>query len=282
MSEKELDSSINDYIEKETPKNYVKQLEWDMAIGLQEVDNLKPSKYLEKLLQENVTGEKTIYEVEKGLKEYYVEKEKNNEVNHNELECDLVSTRIVELLQENNFELSIYYLKYVHKHLFQDVYEFAGEFRKVDFSKYESILNNDSVAYGDHKFLEQSLDYDITLEKNKNYKEMNIVDVINNITDFSSRIWQIHPFREGNTRTTALFIEKYLVSLGYNVDNTLFKDKSVYFRNALVRSNYFNNYLNIKEDNSFLIKFYENLLLGKNNNLHSKDLIVEELFNKEN
>lgn len=282
MSEKELDSSINDYIETEIPNNYVKQQEWDMAIGLQEVDNLKPSKYLEKLLQENVTGKKTIYEVEKELKEYYVEKEKNNEVNHNELECDLVSTRIVELLQENNFELSIDYLKYVHKYLFQDIYEFAGEFRKVDFSKHERILNNDSVAYGDYKLLEQSLDYDITLEKNKNYNEMNIVDVINNITDFSSRIWQIHPFREGNTRTTAIFIEKYLVSLGYNVDNTLFKDKSVYFRNALVRSNYFNNYLNIKEDNSFLIKFYENLLLGKNNNLHSSDLIVEELFNKEN
>ena len=282
MSEKELDSSINDYIETETPNNYVKQQEWDMAIGLQEVDNLKPSKYLEKLLQENVTGEKTIYEVEKELKEYYVEKEKNNEVNHNELECDLVSTRIVELLQENNFELSIDYLKYVHKYLFQDIYEFAGEFRKVDFSKHERILNNDSVAYGDHKLLEQSLDYEKTIEKNKNYNEMNIVDIINNITDFSSSIWQIHPFREGNTRTTAIFIEKYLVSLGYNVDNTLFKDKSVYFRNALVRSNYFNNYLNIKEDNSFLIKFYENLLLGKNNNLHSRDLIVEELFNKEN
>ena len=282
MSERELDSSINDYIEAEPPKNYVKQSQWDMAIGLQEVDSLKPSKYLEKLLQENVTGEKTIYEVEKELKEYYTEKEKNNDINHNELECDLVSTRIVELLQEDNFELSIDYLKYVHKYLFQDVYEFAGEFRKVDFSKHERILNNDSVAYGDHKLLEQSLDYDITLEKNKNYNEMNIVDVINNITDFSSSIWQIHPFREGNTRTTAIFIEKYLVSLGYNVDNTLFKDKSVYFRNALVRSNYFNNYLNIKEDNSFLIKFYENLLLGKNNNLHSKDLIVEELFNKEN
>ena len=282
MSEREFDSSINDYIEKETPKNYIKQLEWDMAIGLQEVDNLKPSKYLEKLLQENVIGEKTIYEVEKELKDYYVKKEKNNDVNHNELECDLVSTRIVELLQEDNFELSINYLKYVHKYLFQDVYEFAGEFRKVDFSKHERILNNDSVAYGDHRLLEKSLDYDITIEKNKNYKEMNIVDVINNITDFSSRIWQIHPFREGNTRTTALFIEKYLISLGYNVDNTLFKDKSVYFRNALVRSNYFNNYLNIKEDNSFLIKFYENLLLGKNNNLHSKDLIVEELFDKGN
>lgn len=280
MSERELDSSKNDYIEKETSGNYVKQQEWDMAIGLQEVDNLKPSKYLEKLLQENVTGEKTIYEVEHDLKQYYVEKSKTDRVNQNELECDLVSTKIVQLLEEDGFELSVNYLKYVHKFLFQDVYEFAGEFRKVNFSKCEQILNNDSVAYGDCKTLEQSLEYDISLEKVKNYDAMNIVDVINNITNFSANIWQTHPFREGNTRTTALFIEKYLLSLGYNVDNTMFKDKSVYFRNALVRSNYFNNYLNIKEDNSFLIRFYENLLLGKNNNLHSKDLIVKELFSE--
>lgn len=282
MSEKELDSSNVEYTEEIKPEGYVKQLQWDMAIGLQEVDNLKPSKYLEKLLEDNVNGKLTIKQVEEELREYYTEKDKKQELNHNELECDFVSTRIVELLGKNNFELSVDYLKYVHKYLFQDVYEFAGEFRNIDFSKHEKILNNDSVAYGDCKTLKQSLEYDISLEKEKNYKNMDVVEVINNITKFSSSIWQVHPFREGNTRTTALFIEKYLISLGYEVDNTLFKDKSVYFRNALVRSNYFNNYLNIKEDNSFLIKFYENLLLGKNNNLHSKDLIVEELFNKEN
>lgn len=280
MSEKELDSSVNEYEEQYKSSNYIKQLQWDMAIGLQEVDNLKPSKYLVKLLDENVNGEMTIKQVEQNLREYYIEQEKKNNINHNELECDFVSTRIVELLEEDNFELSVNYLKYVHKYLFQDVYEFAGEFRKVDFSKHEKILNNDSVAYGDSKTLKDSLEYDISLEKDKKYEDMNIVDVINNITNFSSNIWQVHPFREGNTRTTALFIEKYLISLGYNVDNTLFKDKSVYFRNALVRSNYFNNYLNIKEDNSYLIKFYENLLLGKNNNLYSKDLIVRELSQK--
>lgn len=282
MSEKELDSSVNNYVEMKTPKNNIKQQEWDMAIGLQEVDNLKPSKYLEKLLQENVIGKKTIYEVEHELKRYYVEKDKTDEIVWDEFECDLVSTRSVELLEEDNFELSVDYIKYIHKFLFKDVYEFAGEFRKVDFSKHERILNNDSVAYGDCRFLEQSLDYDISLEKMKNYKEMNMVDVINNITNFSSNLWQVHPFREGNTRTTALFIEKYLISLGYTVDNTMFKEKSVYYRNALVRSNYFNNYLNIKQDNSFLIKFYENLLLGKSNDLHSKDPIVKELFNMEN
>ena len=278
MSEKDYDSSINQYNEIDNPKGYVKQLEWDMAIGLQEVDNLKPSKYLEQIKEKNVLGELTIEEVENSLKEYNLKKEKKNNINHNELECDFVSMRIVELLEKDDFELSVDYLKYIHKCLFQDIYDFAGEFRNVNFSKHEIILNNDSVAYGNSKTLTESLEYDISLEKDKNYKDMSIVDAIKNITDFSSSIWQVHPFREGNTRTTALFIEKYLISLEYNVDNSLFKDKSVYFRNALVRSNYFNNDLNIKEDKSYLIKFYENLLLGKNNNLHSEDLIVKELF----
>lgn len=278
MFEKELDSSVNNYIEEENSLNYVKQLQWDAAIGLQEVDSLKPSKYLKKLSEENVNGEKTIYEVEHELKEYYIEKEKINDINHNELECDLVSTRIVQLLEDEKFKLSVDFLRYIHGYLFKDIYDFAGQFRKIDFSKHELILNNDSALYGDCKTLKESLEYDISLERVKNYKEMNIVEVINNITDFSSRIWQTHPFREGNTRTTAIFIIKYLISLGYQVDNTLFKDKSVYFRNALVRSNYFNNEKNVKEDNRYLIKFYENLLLGKNNNLQSKDLIVKELF----
>ena len=278
MSEKDFDSSMNPYQEEQRSKDYVKQLQWDMAIGLQQVDNLKPSKYLEQISKMNILGELTIEEVEQSLREYYTTKEEPKDINLNELECDFVSMRIVELLNLDNFELSVDYLKYVHKYLFQDIYEFAGEFRKINFSKHEKILNNDSVAYGDFKTLIESLEYDISLEKNKNYNDMPIVEVIKNITDFTSSIWQVHPFREGNTRTTAVFIEKYLISLGYNVDNSLFKDKSVYFRNALVRSNYFNNYLNIKEDKNYLIKFYENLLLGKNNNLHSESLIVKKLF----
>ena len=278
MDEKQWDSSVNEYEEIYQASNYIKKSQWDMAIGLQQVDNLKPSKYLKQISEKNILGELTIEEVEQSLREYYTTKEKQKDINHNELECDFVSMRIVELLNQDNFELSVDYLKYIHKYLFQDVYEFAGEFRKIDFSKHEKILNNDSVAYGDSKTLTKSLEYDISLEKEKDYKNMNIVEVIKNITDFTSSIWQVHPFREGNTRTTAVFIEKYLISLGYNVDNSLFKDKSVYFRNALVRSNYFNNDLNIKEDKSYLIKFYENLLLNKNNNLHSEDLIIKELF----
>ena len=188
----------------------------------------------------------------------------------------------MELLQEDNFELSIDYFLYVHKYIFQDVFDFAGKIKDRNLSKPEPILNRDTVRYGGFKAIISSLEYNISLENEKDYNAMNIVDVINSITDFSSRIWQIHPFEEGTTRSTAVFIQKYLVSLGYEVDNTLFKEKSVYYRNALVRSNYFNRKLNIKEEKRFLIKFYENLLLGKNNDLHSEDLIVEELFNKEN
>ena len=276
MSEKDLDSSMNPYQEEQKPKGYIKQLQWDMAIGLQQVDNLKPSKYLVQIKEKNILGELTLKEVEQSLREYYTTKEKN--INHNELECGFVSMRIVELLNQDNFKLSVDYLKYIHKYLFQDVYEFAGEFRKIDFSKHEKILNNDSVAYGDSKTLTESLEYDISLEKEKDYKNMNIVEVIKNITDFTSNIWQVHPFREGNTRTTAVFIYKYLNSLNFNQDISIYNNKASYFRNALVRSNYFNNYLNIKEDKIYLIKFYENLLLGKNNNLHSEDLIVKELF----
>ena len=276
MREEDLDSSVNEYEEEYKSSSYIKQLQWDMAIGLQQVDNLKPSKYLGKLYKDNINGNITIDEVKNNLKEYY--DNNKNKINYKELECDFVSTRIVELLEKNNFKLSVDYLKYIHKYLFQDVYEFAGDFRKVNISKCEKILNNDSVVYGDYDNLVESLEYDISLEKEKNYKEINIVEVIKNIAKFSSNIWQVHPFREGNTRTTALFIEKYLISLGYKVDNTLFKDKSIYFRNALVRSNYYNNYLGIKEDSSYLVKFFENLLLGKNNNLKSEDLIVKELF----
>lgn len=280
MNEKKFDSSKELYIEEKETKYKSRKQEWDMAIGLQEVDNLKPSKYLEKLLDENITGMKTLDEVEQELKQYYSDKDLKEKGIQEEYECDLVSTKIVELLQEDSFELSCDYIKYIHKYLFEDVYEFAGQFRKVDISKQERILNGDSVAYGDYKIIESSLAYDISLEKKKDYTFMDIVDIVNSITEFTARIWQVHPFREGNTRTTAVFIEKYLTRLGYDTDNTVFKDKSIYFRNALVRSNYFNNYLNIKEDSIYLIKFYENLLLGKNNNLHSKDLIVKELFDK--
>lgn len=269
-----------DYIEI-SPKEYTEKEKWDIAIGLQQVDNLTPSSYLEQLMNENISGKITIQQVEKGLRTYYEERNKNNKIDYNEYECDFVSLRIVELLNKKDFKLSLDYIKSIHKYLFQDILPDAGSFKMKNYIKKEPILNRDTVIYGDFKVIKESLEYDISNEKKKNYKSMSINDVIDNIAKFSSSIWQIHPFKEGNTRTVAVFIQKYLIDMGYNVDNSLFKDKSLYYRNALVRSNYYNNDLNIKEDNSYLIKFYENLLLGKNNNLKVEDEIVKELFKED-
>ncbi len=140
MSETDLDSSMNLYQEKLKSIGYIKQVQWDMAIGLQQIDNLKPSEYLEQVKERNILGELTIEEVEQSLRQYYIDKRKQNSINHNELECDFVSIRIVELLGIDNFELSVDYLKYIHKYLFQDVYEFAGEFRDINFSKHEKNI----------------------------------------------------------------------------------------------------------------------------------------------
>ena len=248
---------------------YKRQEEWDIAIGLQLVDNLNPSKYFKEIIKDHINGVKTLIEIEDDLKDYY---SKQKEIINEEYECDLVSTRIVKLLENDKFELSINHLKYIHEYLFKDIYDFAGKFREYNFSKKEIILEGDSALYGDYHNLEECLEYDFNNEKKKNYKNMNIDDVIKSIVDFTSNIWQIHPFPEGNTRTTAIFIEEYLKEMNYEMDDSLFRNKSIYYRNALVRNNYHNN--KIKEDNKYLIMFYENLLLKKNNKLNSKDMII--------
>lgn len=277
--EKEYDGELNEYqIISEKQPQYIKQLYWDIALGLQKVDGLNPSKYMEKLINKSINGEINNIELENNLKKYYETQDVHKKQILNEKECDIVSTRIVEILETNDFELSINFILYLHNYLFKDIYEFNGKFRNVNIIKNEPILNNDTVSYSYYNVIESSLKYELALQSTKDYNKMDIVEIINDITNFTSKIWQVHPFREGNTRTTALFIIKYLRNIGYNVNNELFKEKSVYFRNSLVRSNYFNNYLNIKQNNEYLIKFFENLLLDKNNNLQSKDLVINELF----
>lgn len=242
-------------------------MKYDLAIGLQTVDNLEPSKYFLDLINKNYTTSELITL----LKDYY------NEVNDFYI-CDIVSIRIVELLNEDSFEFNYNYLKYIHSYIFQDVYDFCGNFRKVDISKSEPILGGDTVAYGEASKLELALQYDFELEELKNYKEMNNNEVIKNIIDFTSRIWQDHPFMEGNTRTISIFIIKYLEVLGFKLNYKPFIESSDYFRNALVRSNYYNRYMNIDCDNSYLVKFFENLVLNKNNNLQNSELIIKELL----
>lgn len=275
MNEQYLDFEVSEYIEIKSDK-FDLESKWEMAIGLQQVDNLIPSEYMKDLVKLNIKSEISFDELESRLNKYY--DDLNDSYNRDEYECDFVSLRIMQMLQNNMFFLTIDFYKYVHHFLFKDVYRFAGKFREVNISKDEEILNGDTVKYGDYNRIKDYLIYDFSDERQEDYKELNASNKIISISNFTSCIWQIHPFMEGNTRTTAIFMIKYLKELGYNINYSLFKDNSKYFRNALVRSNYSNEKLNIKEDNSYLIKFYENLLLGKNNNLYSEDLIVKELF----
>ena len=97
--------------------------------------------------------------------------------------------------------------------------------------------------------------------------------VSSNIAKFISGIWQIHAFREGNTRTTAVFTIQYLRSLGYKVNNEMFAKHSWYFRNALVRANYRNIQKGIEYSPIYLVRFFRNSLLDdgwvlKNRYLH--------------
>lgn len=115
-------------------------------------------------------------------------------------------------------------------------------------------------------------------EKDFDYSKLNTDELIKHISKFTSSIWQVHPFGEGNTRTTAVFIEKYLNNMGFSINNDMFKENSLYFKNALVRSNYGNIPKGIYPTFDYLIMFFENLLQNKNNELKNKDLCVEEIF----
>ncbi len=263
------------YIEvfdEKSPK--VKQLYWNIAFGLQDVDRLKPSKYMVELTNEHIDGKKTYKEVKDDITSYY---SKDNNVSNSEKEADEVSLAIYEILSDKAFRFDYLTYKNYHKRLFQnldkDIYH-SGEFRAYNITKDEEILDNDTVSYQSYDLIAESLKYDFEEEKNIDYINMNESELVNRITEFTSRIWQVHPFSEGNTRTTAIFIQKYLISMGFEVNNELFKDNSLYFRNALVRANYTNYNKGIKEDKRYLVMFFENLLLGKDNELDNNKLYI--------
>ncbi|MGL6113465.1 MAG: Fic family protein [Cetobacterium sp.] len=241
---------------------------WEIGIGLNEVDGLKPSKYLIELTKDSIEGRKSFDEIEKDLKNYY-KKQENKSINYDEMECDLVSTRIAKLLEEKTFVFSPIQLKSIHKKLFSGLLldqreNLIGEYRSYNISKKEPILNGETVVYGDFSTIDEFLKYDFENEKGKNYSNMDVENQVKHLSRFISAIWQIHPFIEGNTRTVAVFIYKYLLQMGYEVNNDLFKEHSLYFRNALVISNYSNIPKRISPNSFYLEEFFLKLLYDKN------------------
>ena len=247
---------------------------WRTAIGLQDVDGLKVSDYLKETAVRHIEGNITIDDVREQLKSYYVNKTTHDEDDAEKEEADRVAANIAKLLSEKSFSFTALEFLNIHRHLFEGVFKHAGEVRPYDISKKEWILQGDTVVYGRAADIMMALRYDIQQEKGFSYKGLTQDGIINHIVDFVTLLWQNHPFREGNTRTTAVFVIKYLRSIGFKVDNDLFADNSWYFRNALVRANYRNPSKGIEPDKTFLVKFFRNLMLGEQNVLKNRYMLI--------
>ena len=248
---------------------------WRTAIGLQAVDQLTVSDFLKQTAQQHIEGQINTEEAEERIKTYYKAKEARLPDDDEKEEADKVAMNITKLLSEQSFTFSVAGFAAIHRQIFKGVFKHAGQFRDYDFSKKEWALNGDSVLYGSCRELQATLDYDINQEKQFDYTNLALPDAISHIANFVSNIWQTHPFREGNTRTTAVFTIKYLRSIGFqNIDNTLFEQHSWFFRNALVRANYKNLAQNVNPDISYLEAFFRNLLLKEQTPLNNRDLQI--------
>ncbi|EOA51754.1 Fic family protein [Bacteroides salyersiae] len=269
--------NFDEYIQQGEPGRKEKAQAWQTAIGLQDVDGLKVSSYLIESARKHIEGEMSIDEVRRDLKEYYETKSAHDDQSAEQEEADCVSSNIVKLLNEKTFSFSLAGLMAIHRRVFEGVFKFAGQLRTVNITKKEWILEGDTVRYVSADEIRQTIEYDLSQEKQVDYTQLSMEAVILQLAKFTSGIWQIHPFREGNTRTTAVFVIKYLRSMGFNVTNDLFAEKSWYFRNALVRANYQNIPKGIAYDNSFLVLFFRNLILGEQNELHNRDMHISKI-----
>ena len=265
---------FDEYIRQSEPDKQKKGYIWQTAIGLQDVDGLKPSEYLIETAKKNIDGDITLEEANDLIHSYYKSKTARHNIEDRTEEADKVSARIAQILSEDAFVFSPNQLIAIHRRLFDGIYKFAGVIRDYNISKREWVLQGKSVVYAGSDMIRDTLNYDFDLEKSFDCSALSIDESIKHITGFIANMWQIHPFGEGNTRTAAVFAIKYLRSLGFNVTITLFADNSRYFRNALVRANYADIQNGIYEDRSFLEKIFRNLILGENNELKNRYLLI--------
>lgn len=226
--------NFDEYLRQGEPNKAEKAKVWKTAIGLQQVDGLKPSEYLIETAKQNIEGDITFDEVKKLIDSYYQQNPTKTDEDRTE-EADKVSARIAEMLSEQTFAFSPAEYLSIHFRLFKDIYKFAGKIRDYNITKKEWVLNGETVLYASADSLKATLEYDFEKEKKFRYKGLSEQEIIEHLAHLISNFWQIHIFGEGNTRTTAIFLIKYLRKLGFRqVNNDLFADHSWYFRNALV------------------------------------------------
>ncbi len=267
--------SLNEYIRLGEPQKEAKTIAWQTAIGLQAVDGLSTSDYLLETAKENIEGKITLTEANVRISNYYEEKKDRKLIEAGTKEADIVSGRIATLLSEKTFNFSPAAWMAIHRYLFKDVFAHAGELRTYNISKNEWVLNGKSVFYASCDSIPMTLDYDFNTEKRFSYSKLSNKEIIRHLAKFTCDIWQIHPFCEGNTRSTAVFIIKYLNSLGFSIGNESFAKNSWYFRNALVRANYNDLQNDIHATTEYLEMFFENLLLGEKHDLKNRYLHID-------
>ena len=265
---------FDEYIRQGEPDKRKRADAWRVAIGLQAVDGLTTSDYLNETARRNIEGEINIDEARQLVKTYYQKKTTREPDDNEKQEADEVSGNISKLLQTDAFTYSVAGFAAIHKAIFEGVFKHAGRFRDYDITKKEWVLRGDTVQYARWQDLRMTLQYDLDQERLFDYSDLDKNQMVEHIAKFVSGLWEIHPFGEGNTRTTAVFTIKYLRSLGFNVNNDLFEQNSWYFRNALVRANYRNLAKGVNYEPVFLVRFFRNLLLGENNTLKNRYMII--------
>lgn len=267
---KELD--FEQYIRVGEPDQKEKSIAWSIGIGLQQVDGLTPSQYLYEIARRNIEGEITIKEAKELIDSYYESKTIRTEEEKKEKEADKVSSRITELVEEESFSFNINQLLSIHERLFDGVLSNikVGKFRDYNITKKEWALDGDTVIYVPADLIEETLKYDLETEKKFDYSKLSKEEIVTHFAQFVANIWQVHPFGEGNTRTTAVFAIKYLRTLGFMIGNEPFEKHSWYFRNSLVRANYSNVQKGIYTNLEYLDRFFRNYLLGEHNELKNR------------
>ena len=266
---------LEEYIRQGEPEQSEKSTAWKTAIGLQDVDGLKTSEYLLETAKEHIEGKIDIKTAQKRIQTYYEERKTRTEIEEGTKEADIVSARIAELLGERTFQFSPAEWKTIHKRLFKDIFPHAGEYRTYNITKSEWVLNGETVLYASADSIRDTLDYDFGQEKQFSYAGLSAGDAVKHIAKFTSGIWQIHPFCEGNTRSMAVFIIKYLRTFGFSVNNEIFAENSWYFRNSLARANYNDLGKGISATTIYLERFFENLLMGYQNELKNRFIHVD-------
>ncbi len=269
---------FDEYIRQGEPSQKEKSQIWQTAIGLQQVDGLTPSAYLIETAKENIEGKITIDEVKYRIDSYYKQQTSKKTIEGDRTEeADKVSANIAEILSEKTFTFSPSQLLSIHKRLFTGVENITvkvGKVRDYNITKNEWVLNGETVYYASADTINATLDYDFLQEKKFNYKGLSKREIVEHLANFISGLWQIHAFGEGNTRAIAVFTIQYLRTFGFEVENDMFANHSWYFRNALIRANYNDYEHKIYATPEYLMRFFDNLLLGENNELKNRHLRI--------